>query len=264
MSTEKLSKRKDIKVVLKQLESDGLIGISVDCVIFGFDENELKVLLIKSDLKQFEGKWSLLGDLVHRDEDLDQAAYRILKERTGMDDVYLEQVRSFGDVKRHPAARVVTIAYCSLINIQQHRLQKDDNELHWHKLSADMDMAFDHQLISECLSRVAAKKSTGTSAGFQSASSEILTPGITESVRSHSGDQTRPKKFQEEILFNGCAGRHTMNWNMMYLTGRVNFISSTTQNIKPKKEGNSCVSISDATSRSHCSVYIDVICLYGY
>ncbi len=147
MSPEKAPRKKDIKVVLKQLESDGLIGISVDCVIFGFDENELKVLLIKSDLKQFEGKWSLLGDLVHRDEDLDQAAYRILKERTGMDDVYLEQVRSFGDVKRHPAARVVTISYCSLINIQQHRLQKDDNELHWHKLSADMDMAFDHQLI---------------------------------------------------------------------------------------------------------------------
>jgi 8-oxo-dGTP diphosphatase len=147
MSPEKVPRKKDIKVVLKQLESDGLIGISVDCVIFGFDENELKVLLIKSDLKQFEGKWSLLGDLVHRNEDLDQAAYRILKERTGMDDVYLEQVRSFGDVKRHPAARVVTISYCSLINIQQHRLQKDDNELHWHKLSAVMDMAFDHQLI---------------------------------------------------------------------------------------------------------------------
>src|SRR5580693_5562180 len=94
--------RKNIKTILKQLESDGIIGISVDCVIFGFDENELKVLLIKSDLKQFEGKWSLLGDLVHRDEDLDQAAYRILKERTGMDDVYLEQVKSFGDMIRHP------------------------------------------------------------------------------------------------------------------------------------------------------------------
>src|SRR5450432_947747 len=144
MRTEKLPKRKDIKVVLKQLQSDGLIGISVDCVIFGFDENELKVLMIKSDLKQFEGKWSLLGDLVHRDEDLDQAAYRILRERTGMDDVYLEQVRSFGDVHRHPAARVVTIAYCSLINIQQHKLEKNDNELHWHTFNKDLVMAFDH------------------------------------------------------------------------------------------------------------------------
>ena len=61
MSTEKLPKRKDIKAVLKQLQSDGLIGISVDCVIFGFDENELKVLMIKSDLKQYEDKWTLLG-----------------------------------------------------------------------------------------------------------------------------------------------------------------------------------------------------------
>ncbi len=147
MGAEKGTGKKDIRVVLKQLESDGIIGISIDCVIFGFDENELKVLMIKSDLKQFESKWSLLGDLVHRDEDLDQAAYRILKERTGMDDVYLEQVRSFGQVNRHPAARVVTIAYCSLINIQQHRLQKDDNELQWLKLSNEMDMAFDHQQI---------------------------------------------------------------------------------------------------------------------
>src|ERR1700759_4528821 len=100
MSPEKVLKKKDIKVVLKQLESDGLIGISVDCVIFGFDENELKVLLIKSDLKNFDGKWSLLGDLIGSKETLDAAAYRVLRERTGMDDVYLEQVRSFGEVDR--------------------------------------------------------------------------------------------------------------------------------------------------------------------
>src|SRR3979409_1974926 len=82
--------QKNIKTILQQLESDGIIGISVDCVIFGFDDNELKVLLIKSDLEKFDNKWSLLGDLVHNHEDLDQAAYRILKARTGMDDVYLE------------------------------------------------------------------------------------------------------------------------------------------------------------------------------
>src|ERR1700736_3589089 len=120
----------NIKTILKQLESDGIIGISVDCVIFGFDDNELKVLLIKSDLEKFDNKWSLLGDLVHNHEDLDQAAYRVLKARTGMDDVYLEQVKAFGQVGRHPAARVVTIAYCSLINIEHHKLKILDNELH--------------------------------------------------------------------------------------------------------------------------------------
>ncbi|MEO6960919.1 MAG: NUDIX domain-containing protein [Puia sp.] len=147
MLSSKFQERKDIKTVLRQLKSDGVIGISVDCVIFGFDGNELKVLMIRSDMEQFEDRWSLLGDLVHRNEDLDEAAYRILKERTGMSDVYLEQVRTFGDVNRHPAARVVTIAYCSLINIRQHRLEKHDNELQWLKVSIGMAMAFDHQRI---------------------------------------------------------------------------------------------------------------------
>src|SRR3954470_12908278 len=99
-------KKKNINTGLEKLEDHVRIGISVDCVIFGFDENELKVLLIKCDLKKFEGKWSLLGDLVKTNEDVEQAAYRILQERTGLDDLYLEQVRTFGEVGRHPAARV--------------------------------------------------------------------------------------------------------------------------------------------------------------
>jgi 8-oxo-dGTP diphosphatase len=141
------AQQKKITTILKQLKSDGTIGVSVDCVIFGFDENELKVLLIKSDLDKFEGKWSLLGDLVNNHEDLNEAAYRILKERTGMDDVYLEEVKAFGEVGRHPAARVVTIAYCSLINVQHHQLKIHDNELHWHRVSSISNMAFDHKKI---------------------------------------------------------------------------------------------------------------------
>lgn len=141
------SGQKNNSTILKQLENDGAIGISVDCVIFGFDENELKVLLIRSDLEKFDNKWSLLGDLVNNHEDLDQAAHRVLKERTGMDDLYLEQVRAFGDVGRHPAARVVTVAYCSLINIEHHELKILDNELHWHRVTTLSEMAFDHRLI---------------------------------------------------------------------------------------------------------------------
>src|SRR5882724_9379545 len=112
-----------IKSAEKLVASYPRVPITVDCVIFGFDENELKILLIRSDLEKFEDKWSLLGDLVNNHEDLDEAAYRVLKERTGMDDVYLEQVRGFGEMGRHPAARIVTIAYCSLINIQHHELK---------------------------------------------------------------------------------------------------------------------------------------------
>ena len=125
--------------------------ITVDCVIFGFEENELKVLLIRSDLQYFEGKWSLLGDIVKDNEELENAAYRVLHQRTGMTDVFLEQVKTFGSPVRHPGGRVITIAYCSLLNIRHHELKIQDNELHWHKAKNLDNMAFDHKLIvDEC------------------------------------------------------------------------------------------------------------------
>ncbi len=125
--------------------------ITVDCVIFGFEENELKVLLIRSDLKYFECKWSLLGDVLRETEELDDAAYRILQQRTGMTNVFLEQVKTFGSPARHPGGRVITIAYCSLLNIRHHELKIYDNELHWHNVKNLSDMAFDHHpIVDEC------------------------------------------------------------------------------------------------------------------
>jgi 8-oxo-dGTP diphosphatase len=136
-----------VKTLQTEVENTNKIALSVDCVIFGFDESKLKVLLIRSDLKKFSGKWSLLGDLVLPTEDLDAAAYRILKKRTGLSDVYLEQVHTYGKVNRHPAGRVITVTYCSLINIQHHKLNIFENELHWHDVTNVSDMAFDHQII---------------------------------------------------------------------------------------------------------------------
>ena len=140
-----------IKDVLQLVETYPRVPITVDCVIFGFDENKLKVLLIRSDLAMYEDKWSLLGDFAADKEELDDAAYRILKQRTGMDDVYLEQVRTFSRPNRHPGGRVITVAYCSLLNIQHHELKITDNELHWHNYQTIGEMAFDHkEIIDAC------------------------------------------------------------------------------------------------------------------
>lgn len=151
-----------LQKTIQQLRSENReffqIAISVDCVIFGFDNNELKVLLIKSDLEEFEDQWSLLGDLVRPDEDLDNASYRVLKSRTGLDDVYLEQVFTFGHVKRHPAGRVITTAYYSLINIKDHQLKIAHNELHWHPVKDITTLAFDHkEILDTCLKRLQSK-----------------------------------------------------------------------------------------------------------
>ena len=133
-------------------------AVSVDCVIFGFDEGTLKVLLIKSDLPEFRDKWSLLGDLVDLTEDLDSASYRVLKERTGLENFYLEQVHSFSSVDRHPAGRVVSTAYFSLVNVKHYHLKQLENELHWHALSEIQEMAFDHMdILNTCLERLQKK-----------------------------------------------------------------------------------------------------------
>lgn len=151
-----------LQKTIQQLKSDNReyfqMALSVDCVIFGFDDNELKVLLIKSDLEEFNDEWSLLGDLVMPDENLDSASYRVLKERTGLDDVFLEQVYTFGDVNRHPAGRVITTAWYSLINIKDHQMSLAHNELHWHPVNEITTLAFDHKkILDTCLRQLQSK-----------------------------------------------------------------------------------------------------------
>jgi 8-oxo-dGTP diphosphatase len=127
------------------------VALTVDCVIFGFEDNKLQVLLIRSDLEVYKGKWSLLGDFARETETLDEAAYRVLLERTGMSDVFLDQVHTFSRPDRHPGGRVITVAYCSLLNIKHHELKITDNELHWHPVKNIKEMAFDHaEILQTC------------------------------------------------------------------------------------------------------------------
>ncbi len=146
---------KTLKEIQEEVQHYNKVALSVDCVIFGFEENKLKVLLIRSDLKKFKDRWSLLGDLLKPGEDLNEAAYRILRQRTGLDDVFLDQLQVFGNPGRHPGGRVVTVAYYSLINVMHHKINILDNELHWHDVKQVKNLAFDHQEIFEiCYARL--------------------------------------------------------------------------------------------------------------
>lgn len=128
------------------------IAVSVDCVIFGYENRELKVLLIESDLEEFSGLYSLLGDLVNPDEDLDAASYRVLKARTGLDNVFLQQVHTFGSVNRHPSGRVVSTAYYSLIDIISYKLGDNNNHITWQAVNNIKKLAFDHkEILDTCV-----------------------------------------------------------------------------------------------------------------
>lgn len=109
---------------MSEVESFFKSAFSVDNVIFGFDGGDLKVLLIQRGAAPFRGKWALPGDLVYPNEDLNTAAERVLEQLTGLRGVYLEQVRTFGAVNRHPLGRVITIAYFSLIKVSDFALTR--------------------------------------------------------------------------------------------------------------------------------------------
>jgi 8-oxo-dGTP diphosphatase len=134
------------------------IALSVDCVIFSYDRKKLKILVFESDFEEYAGMWSLIGDLVQPEEDLEEAPTRILRERSGLQDVYMEQVHTFGHVSRHPSGRVITTAYYSLVDSKTHKLPHRETNLHWHDIEEIHKMAFDHKMILDtCLQRLREK-----------------------------------------------------------------------------------------------------------
>jgi 8-oxo-dGTP diphosphatase len=122
------------------------ILVAVDCIIFGFDGSSMKALLIKRGFAPEKGKWSLMGGFVGKNENADEAAARVLRQLTGLDDVYMEQLYTFSDVERDPAGRVISISYFALINIADYSEQlKFEHEAKWFPLSKIPPLIFDHR-----------------------------------------------------------------------------------------------------------------------
>lgn len=121
--------------------------VAVDCIIFGYDilDKEVKLLLIKRSFNPAKGKWSLAGGFVCENESLEDAASRILYSLTGLRNVYMEQSFTYGEIQRDPGARVISVAYSTLIKIQDiDRELKDRNGAHWQSISRLPGLIFDH------------------------------------------------------------------------------------------------------------------------
>jgi ADP-ribose pyrophosphatase YjhB (NUDIX family) len=119
--------------------------IAVDCIIFGYDGEQLKLLLIKRAMEPEKDKWSLMGGFIGADENLDGAAKRILLQLTGLHDVYLEQLHAYGNPDRDPIERTVSVAYFALIDINKYSKQINDQyQAEWFKLKEVPVLIFDH------------------------------------------------------------------------------------------------------------------------
>lgn len=126
-------------------------AVTVDCVVFGLDEGDLKLLLIQRAMDPYRGMWALPGGFIKMSESLKESALRELKEETGVSEVYLEQLHTYGEVGRDPRERVISVAYFALVNLYDHAVKADTDakEAAWFALSGLPGLAFDHQQIVE-------------------------------------------------------------------------------------------------------------------
>lgn len=136
-------------------------ALTVDCIVFGLDaQQELKVMLIQRDIPPFEGYWAIPGGFVRMDETLDQAALRELQEETGIHDLFLEQLYTFGDINRDPRDRTITVAYYALINLVEQEIfaATDARAANWFRISEIPKLAFDHdQILQTAIARLRGK-----------------------------------------------------------------------------------------------------------
>lgn len=130
-------------------ESQIMDSITIDCCIFSFEEGKLEVLLVKHAEGISKGKWGLPGGWIRKDEDIDIAAERLLRELTGLGNIYLEQVKTFGKPERFPLGRVITIGYFALIKREDFKLRAGftASEVKWFKLKEIPNLIYDHNEI---------------------------------------------------------------------------------------------------------------------
>ncbi len=151
-------------------------ALTVDAVVFGLDDEDLKVLLIRRDLEPFQGKWALPGGFVRVDESLEEAVRRELREETGITQVFLEQLYTFGTVDRDPRERVVTVAYYALVKLSDHQIKAatDARDAAWFAVSEARGLAFDHdRILTVALERLKGK------VRYQPIGFELLPPQFT-------------------------------------------------------------------------------------
>lgn len=126
-------------------------SVTIDCTVFGFENGRLEVLLVKHAHGISEGKWGLPGGWILKNEDIDTAAQRLLQELTGLNQIFLEQLKAFGDPGRFPLGRVITIGYYALIKKEDYNIKAGftASEVKWHQIKKIPDLIYDHSQILE-------------------------------------------------------------------------------------------------------------------
>lgn len=177
-------------------------NLSIDCVVFGFEKNDLEVLLIKRKRNPEKGSWALPGGFVLNIETLDQAAVRILEETSNVKKIYLEQVHTFSEIDRFPSRRVITVAYFALINPEKHFLKPgiDTTDVKWYKVSSEINFPFDHKLILDKALKQLRQRVRYKPIGFELLPQKFSLTQLQNLYECILGENLDKRNFRKKIL----------------------------------------------------------------
>ncbi|RIJ49064.1 NUDIX hydrolase [Maribellus luteus] len=180
--------------------------VAVDSIIFGFNENdyELKLLLLKRNFEPAKGEWSLMGGFVTPNESLDEAALRIVQKLTGLENVYMEQLYAFGDPHRDPGGRIISVAYFSLIKINEYDKELvKKNGASWIPLSELPMLIFDHNdMVSIALRKLRIRARTQP-IGFELLPKKFTIPQLQRLYEAIYQKPFDKRNFRRKVLTMG-------------------------------------------------------------
>jgi 8-oxo-dGTP diphosphatase len=177
-------------------------NVTVDIIVFTIKERQLKVLLIKRDVQPFKGQWAIPGGFVRAEESLEDAAKRELKEETGVSEEYLEQLYTFGEPKRDPRGRVMTVAYFALINSEKIKLKADTDasQAEWFPINGLPKLAFDHDKILDYALKRLRWKFEYTTVGFSTLNEKFTLSQLQDLYEIVFNKKFDKRNFRKKIL----------------------------------------------------------------
>jgi ADP-ribose pyrophosphatase YjhB (NUDIX family) len=178
--------------------------VAVDCIIFGFDKGQLKILLLKRRFEPAKGNWSLMGGFIRKNESLDEGARRVLFQLTGLSDIYMEQLYCFGDVLRDPGERTISVAYYALIKINENDLKlAEAHDAHWISIENLPPLIFDHDSMVMKALAVLKNKVISKPIGFELLPEKFTLPQLQRLYEAIYQEPLDKRNFRKRILETG-------------------------------------------------------------
>lgn len=180
---------------------DHKMYVATDCIVFGYDSINLKLLLFQRKIAPFKGEWSLVGSFVHLDESINDAAERVLEQMTGLTDIFMEQTQSYGTIGRDPGFRCISIGQYALIRLDDHDVKLVESfGAKWFSLDELPPLILDHQLMIDDALRVLREKARTRPVGFELLPKKFTLPQLQRLYESIYQREVDSRNFRKKVL----------------------------------------------------------------